>query len=558
MVSLNPLNWFKKDPVNAAINTHVVDDLDPFAYSGQTSFAPWENSIFDGGKFAGGFGTTQIQLTDYWTLRARSAQLFNENLYARGLIRRLVTNEINTGLTPESCPDEDIIGVQEDGLNDWAESVENRFGIWGKNPELCDWKHKSTFGAIQRAARAEALISGDVLVVIRQSQRTKLPMVQLVSGNKVQTPLGDSVNLRKGHVIRHGVELDSVGRVAAHWVKQDDGTSKRIPAVGEKSGRRISWLVYGCDKRLDDVRGQPLLSIVLQSLKEVDRYRDSAQRKAVINSILALFIKKTEDKPGTLPVTGGAVRRDKAVTTDSDGGKRQFNLASQIPGLVMEELQTGEEPVLKGGEGTDVNFGIFEEAIIQAVAWANEIPPEILRLAFSNNYSASQAAINEFKIYLNKVWSDWGETFCTPIYVEWLLSETLLQKIAAPGLLESWRNPQQYDIFGAWISTDWYGSIKPSTDMLKQAKGSKMLVDEGWSTNAREARITTGTKFSKNIKRLKRENQLKVEAARPMAEFRQEFGAEEADAAITALDNADELEAMLDDYLEEKGVVNAG
>lgn len=557
MVSLNPLNWFKKRSASATIETYAVDDLDPFAYAGQTFFAPWENSIYDGGKFAGGFGPTQVQLTDYWTLRARSAQLFNENLYARGLIRRLVTNEINTGLTPEACPDEDIIGVQEDSLNDWAESVENRFGIWGKSPELCDWKHKSTFGAIQRAARAEALISGDVLVVIRQSQRTKLPMIQLVSGNKVKTPLGDSVNLRKGHTIRHGVELDSVGRIAAHWVKQDDGGSKRIPAVGEKSGRKISWLVYGTDRRLDDVRGQPLLSIVLQSLKEIDRYRDSAQRKAVINSILALFIKKTEDKPGTLPVTGGAVRRDKATTTDTDGSKRQFNLASQIPGLVMEELQTGEEPVLKGGEGTDVNFGTFEEAIIQAVAWANEIPPEILRLAFSNNYSASQAAINEFKIYLNKVWSDWGETFCMPIYVEWLLSETLLQKIAAPGLLEAWRNPQQYDVYGAWTSTEWYGSIKPSTDMLKQAKGSKMLVDEGWSTNAREARITTGTKFSKNIKRLKRENELKVEAARPMAEFRREFGTEEADAAITALDSADELEAMLE-YCLEEGFVNAG
>ena len=281
----------------------AIDDLDPFAYAGQVSPASWENSIFDGGKFWGGFGTTQLFDVDYWTLRQRSAQLFTENLYARGLIRRLVTNEINTGLTPESAPDEDIIGVPEDSLNDWTESVENRFGIWGKIPELCDWKHTSTFGAIQRAARAEALISGDVLVVLRQSQRTGLPMVQLVSGNKVQTPLGGETGLRKGHVIRHGVELDTVGRVAAHWIKQDDGTFKRMPAFGEKSGRRISWLVYGTDKRLDDVRGQPLLSIVLQSLKEIDRYRDSAQRKAVINSVLAMFIKKGQDKAGTLPVT---------------------------------------------------------------------------------------------------------------------------------------------------------------------------------------------------------------------------------------------------------------
>lgn len=534
-----------------------LDNLTPAAYLGQTSTSPWENSLFDGGKFAGGFGATQIQEVDYWTLRARSAQLFNENLYARGIIRRLVTNEINTGLSPEACPDEAIIGVPDESLNEWTETVETRFGIWGKGPELCDWKKKSTFGAIQRAARMEALVSGDVLVVVRQSQQTKLPMIQLVSGGKVRTPLGESSTLRKGHKIRHGVEIDSLGRVVAHWINQDDGSSKRIPAFGEKSGRKISWLVYGTDKRLDELRGQPLLAIVMQSLKEIDRYRDSTQRKAVINSVMAMFIKKGEDKIGTLPVTGGAVRRDQATTTDSNGAKRNFNIASQIPGLVMEELQTGEEPVLMGGQGTDVNFGVFEDAIIQAVAWTLEIPPEVLRLSFSNNYSASQAAINEFKIAINRTWGDFGETFCTPIYIEWLLSETLLQKITAPGLLSSWRNPNDYDIFGAWTATDWYGSIKPSTDMLKQAKGSKILTDEGWSTNAREARITTGSKFSKNIKRLKRENELKADAARPLAEFKKEFGEDVATEVIGALDNMAEIEAMLDDYLEDRGVVNA-
>lgn len=544
---------FGKKKINDVV---AVDNLDPFSYAGQTGASPWENSIFDGGKFFGGFGATQLQDVDYWTLRARSSQLFNENLYARGIIRRLVTNEINTGLSPEACPDEAIIGVPEESLNDWTETVETRFGIWGKNPEVCDWKKKGTFGAIQRAARMEALISGDVLVVIRQSQRTKLPMIQLISGSKVRTPLGGSGNLRKGHKIRHGVELDKVGRVVAHWIKQDEGGSKRIPAVGEKSGRKISWLVYGTDKRLDELRGQPLLAIVMQSLKEIDRYRDSVQRKAVINSTMAMFIRKTDDKPGTLPVSGGAVRRDQATTTDSDGTKRNFNIASQIPGLVMEELQTGEEPVLMGGQGTDVNFGTFEESIIQAVAWTLEIPPEVLKLSFSNNYSASQAAINEFKIAINRTWGDFGETFCTPVYTEWLISETLLQKIAAPGLLQAWRDPKEYDVFGAWMATDWYGSIKPSTDMLKQAKGSKILIEEGWSTNAREARITTGTKFSKNIKRLKRENELKVEALRPIAEFKKEFGEDGATDVIETLEGMDELESMLDDYLEEKA--NAG
>ena len=39
-----------------------------------------------------------------------------------------------------------------------------------------------------------------------------------------------------------------------------------------------------------------MLSVILQSLKEIDRYRDATQRKAAINAILAMFIKKTQDK----------------------------------------------------------------------------------------------------------------------------------------------------------------------------------------------------------------------------------------------------------------------
>lgn len=500
-------------------NETAEGELSPRAY-----VAPAVNSYNNGDKFEGGFGVTEILTADYYTLRQRSAQLFSTNLYARGLIRRLITNEINTGLTPESEPNEEIIGLQPDSLVEWTDTVESRFALWGKNPEQCDFRHEKTFGAIQRTARMEALVSGDVLVVLRPSPSTRLPKVQLISGGKVVNPMGADAEVPKGHTTQHGVEKDMFGRTVAYWVRQDDGTVKRLPAKGPRTGRRIAWLVYGTERRLDDVRGEPLLSIMLQSLREIDRYRDSTQRKAVINSILAMFIKKTEDKPGTRPLTSGATKRGTVQHQDLDGKPREFNMAKYIPGLVLDELQQGEEPVMKGGEGTDVNFGTFEEAIVQSIAWANEIPPEILRLAFSNNYSASQAAINEFKIYLNKVWSEWGETFCQPVYADWLISEVLTGRIVAPGLLSAWRDTQRQDVFGAWVSADWNGSIKPSTDMLKQAKGAKLLTASGWSNNAREARGLTGTKFSANIKRLARENRLLAEAARPLAEFEKEFG----------------------------------
>ena len=519
---VNPFKIFSRKPAPAAVPTISVNDM--LAYYGQTTPASWGNSIWDGSKFTGGFGETQLYDLDYWTLRARSEQLFNENLYAVGLIKRLITNEIGPGLMPEATPDESIIGVPEDSLTDWAELVEARHAVWSKTPAACDYLGESTWGALSRTARRESLISGDTLVVLREKSGVHAPSVQLIPGSSIRTPMLQDFKLKKGHEIEHGVELDPDGRMVAFYAQQKTGGFKRIAAYGPRTGRKLAWLVYGCEKRHGRVRGVPLLSLVLQSLKEIDRYRDSTQRKAVINSILAMFIKKDSNKLGSLPITGGAVRRDSQVVTDNDGRQRKFNVAGQIPGFVIEELNEGEEPVLKGGDGTDTNFALFEEAVLRTIAWANEIPPEILLLAFSNNYSASQAAINEFKIYLNMIWSYWGETFCTPVYTDWFLSEVLAGKIQAPGYYDAWKDPAKYDVASAWVSVEWYGSIKPSTDMLKQGKGSQILIGEGWSTNARESRTLTGTKFSKNIKRLKQENQQKADAMRPMLELKKEYG----------------------------------
>lgn len=495
-------------------------------------------SFNDGNKFFGGFGPTTIFITDYWSLREKSAQLFTENLYARGIIRRLVTNIINTGLWPESQPIEAVLGLAEDSLADWTEEVENRFYLWGNDARVCDYYGLSKWSKLQQVAKLEAMVCGDVLVVIRQDSGTKMPKVQLFNGNRVMSP--GNRNVPAGHTVQHGVELDRLGKQVAFWIKNDRGEYERLEKYGSR-GRLNAFLVYGSDKRMDEVRGEPLLSIILQSLKEIDRYRDSAQRKAVINSMLAMVVEKSEDKPGTRPLTGGAVRRDSTTVTDQDGTPRTYNLSTFNPGIIIDELQQGEKIHGFDTTGIDLDFGGFEESIIQSVAWCLEIPPEILRLAFSNNYSASQAAINEFKIFLNRERKDFGDDFCCPIYVDWLISETLNRKINAAGLLESWRDPAQYEIFGAWIVADWSGAIKPSTDIVKTAKGYKIQVDEHFISRERACREVSGQKLSKVIKANKKANEKIVEAMLPMLELKEK---------LSEKNSEDDIESRIDDRLE--------
>lgn len=475
--------------------------------------SPARSGWWHGERFPGGIGPALVLAPDYWTLRALSAQLFTTSLYARGLIRRLVTNEINTGLELEAKPEARLLGYEVDGLADWSETVENRFSLWAQEPLLCDFQERLTFGAIQALARLEALVAGDVLVTLRQDQRTGLQRIQLVNGASVQTPLQ---NPQRGNEISHGVELDPQGCQAAYWIRQKDGTSKRLPAWGEKSGRRLAWLVYGTDKRLDAVRGEPLLSLVLQAIRELDRYRDATVRKAVVASMLALVVEREQAVASVKPITGGAVRRGTDLALDSTNAIRSHAVAELLPGVVIEDLQQGEKIKTLNEHSTDPNFALFEEALVNTIAWANNIPPETLKLGYGKAYSASQAAVNEFKLYLNVVRTDFGNQFCRPIYTEWLLSEALSRKIDAPRLLEAWRDPKLYDVYSAWLTCDWSGQIKLAVDFSKLVRGYADACREGFITRERATRELTGLKHSKVATQLVRENEAMAEANEPL------------------------------------------
>jgi lambda family phage portal protein len=468
----------------------------------------WNGQKFPGGYNPGGDAFIDDVLSmDYYALRQRSSDLFETNLYARGLIRRLVVNEVHTGLALQADPVAPILGMTDDQQEDWSDNTEAHFNLWASNPYVCDFEQRQemTLGEMTSMARREALVAGDILVVLRTHKDTGLPTVQLVSGRLVTTPFGEHTDAR----IDHGVELDAVGKqVAYHVWDETAGEWKRIAAYGARSGQRTAWLMYGTDRRLGQVRGTPLLALVLQSLKEIDRYRDSAQRKAVINSILSMWIEKKEDKPGTRPVTRGAVRSGTVSSTDTDGGTRQWDAADQIPGMVLETLQQGEVPhAFKSDGGEAVNFPQFEAAILQSIAWANNMPAEILVLSFNSNYSASQAALNEFTMYMQVVRPQIARGFTQPIYEDWLVASVRSGTISAPGFAESVGRLSEFATYSAWTSAIWIGAVKPVTDILKLVKARVIMRDNGWTTNNLVSRELNGTKFSTNARHLRRERE---------------------------------------------------
>jgi lambda family phage portal protein len=467
-------------------------------------------SVFNGDKFYGSFGQTKLyDFVDYWTLRKRSLQLYQDNIYARGIIHRILENEIHKGLNLEAAPISSIIGIDEDAAQNWAEGEEINWNLWCNDPLQCDWRQKSKFGEIQSQARMTALLSGDAVIILRTNKTTGLPIIEIIDGSNVVTPL-DYVP-RNGNKIIYGVEVDANKRHVAFHVQTEniDGIyeSERVPAYGEKSGRHIAWMIYGSRHKLDEIRGIPILGSILYSLKEIDRYKDSEMRAAVINAMLPLFVKKNEKVPGSMPFGTGAVHRKTIEVTNDDTTKQSLNITKNNPGMVFDQLAFGEEIVSFDTKRPNINFGAFEEIILNGVCWSLSIPPEIVKQYFQSNFSASRQANNEFNVYLSYAFWRFGSEFLEPIYREFVIAEVLYGSTNAPGLLNAiYSNNKK--IINAWLSCEFSGLSRPSVDLTKDMLAAEKGLALRITTYDQQCKKVSGMSFRTVVQKLAREKKV--------------------------------------------------
>ena len=506
---------------------------DRFNGRGDLTHPGYRYTRHDGEKYEGGLGPVELLLTDYWSLRRRSVTFFKKNMYARGIIRRLVTNIVNTGLVLSSAPITDMIPLDEDQTDAWAEGVDKRFKAWGDIPEVCDFSKRYTFGQFQRVVKREALISGDVLVVEHHNRKTNLPSYQLIDGSLIQTPYQVQDKIAQGNTVDNGVEMNESGEHVAFWMVQKNFEYKRFKAVGA-NGRRIAWLYYGTDKRHGEARGEPLLTLVMQSISEIDKYRDAAQRKATVGAQIVAFVQSQvgSNSISSKPFSAGAQRRVQGEQFEGDGTTRTTNIAEMGPGIVVENLPDGKEVKGFTNDTTDEKFGEFELAILEGVSWTLGLPVSVLRMHFDSSYSASRGEIKEFESVINEMRDTDADNLLRPIYRSWLKASVLTGRIGAPGFLPASRDPMQFDTFAAWTNSEWYGMVKEAVDLGKEVDGRKGQIDIGALTYSKASRMLTGTDFKTNVRKNTRENALLAESIRPMLELRQEFGDEEVDQVL--------------------------
>ena len=501
------------------------------------------SDYWDGSKFFGSLGpVSQWTFVDYWRLRRRSMQLFRTNIYAKGVIRRLVWNEIHTGIVATPTPTGAVLFPnlgeveREEKAVEWGERIAAQFDLYSNTPAVFDWGKKETFGAFQERVRFESLISGDGIIISRIDKDTGLPRWQWVNGDHVRTP--DRSNLRDGHYIKHGVEFDRWGKRVAFYVQSEvNGVFEyeRIPVRGERSGRLISWMVYGSEHFVDDVRGEPFLSDSIYMLKDLDRTRDAEVRASLVNAMIPLFLEESPNEiHGVGPADYARSLRGQGGASQTGGGSAGAIGGAPIPAAPAGIQPSGYPPVVtpptnqidimnpgtvykapNGGKITsfqtnrpNVNYATFEKSVIAVLAWSHGLPPEVLMLEFGNNYSASRQANNEFEVYLSRFVRKFSSEVTQPMYNSWLSLLALSGQIDLPGFARAWNNPEQWRVVSAWMQCTWTGLNRPSVDRNKEASASEKLLDNGLTTYDLEARRHSGLSFMQVMQTQKREREL--------------------------------------------------
>lgn len=490
-------------PQRALKRTHARRKLELLNSGYSNSGASRRKKSMLGWVFKG--GSTKEDIDDNLdTLRERSRDLYMNTPLATGALKTIRTNVVGAGLRLNSQIDYEYLGLSEEVADEWETTVEREFELWSESL-MCDAMQMHDFYELQQLAFLSFLASGEVFSLLPYRPHKQNPYglrVQLIEADRISSPTGNHPK------IINGVELGVFGEVTAyhiskqHPLAQSSGRNEwvRVEKFGKKTGRQnILHLMES--ERPEQRRGVPILSPVIESLKQLDRYTEAELMAALVSSLFTVFI-ETADSESDRPF--GEVIPDEDRIDDDD--EMSYEMA---PGAIVS-LAEGETAKASNPARNNASFDPFVTSICRQMGSALELPYELLLKHFTSSYSASRGALLEaWKMFrMRRSWT--AARFCQPIYEEFLTEAILLGRIQAPGFLN---DPM---IRKAYTKAEWNGPSQGQLDPLKEVNAAEKRVDNGFSTRAKETVELTGGDYWRNHPQRVREEKARREAGLDM------------------------------------------
>lgn len=441
------------------------------------------------------------------TLRNRAAALATTPLGASA-IKTQLTGVINSGLKLFPRIKADDLGLSPEAAREWNRRTKQEFELWA-NELTCDFYGRNNFFELQRIAYLNELNDGDCFCLFRRRiPRGDNPYslkLQLIEAQRVSNPsysiAVESAGKKKGSRIVNGIEVDKSGILQAIWVSNriwNEPTNinpelswQRVKINGENSlSPNILHLCY--DTRIEQFRGEPYLSPVIETIKNVSRYADAELTSAIIKAFFALFFEQPEANFDLNQI--GLVNNDNEPCLDVSEYKAENGSAIALPrGVTVKAIDNSN---------AQSTFESFTNQFVNQISAALNLPSELVLKRFQSSYSASKAALLQAQEEFRQRRLAFVQDFCTPIYEQFLIEAVAIGRIDAPGFFDDAVKRRQ------WSAADWRTETSHLLDPLKEVQASALKLQLGLSTYEQEAAELCGTDFFENARQLSLEREL--------------------------------------------------
>lgn len=493
---------------------------------------------YNGEKNYGALGPIKSYYPDYNALRERSWQMYYESEIAQIVINNHVTWVIGNGLKLQSEPLKDVIedaGYTIDPQK-FSKQVETQFKLYSKS-RMSDYSDMMNLNLLQAEAFKNSKLGGDMLVILRYVD--DMVKVQLIDSKHVQSPVHGSelfpMELKNGNKIVNGIEIDSRNRHVAYYVRKDYRTLEyeRIPARASDGDSLMAYLIYGSKYRIDNHRGMPLMSVMFETAKKLERYKEATVGSAEERQKIAYAIEHDIFSPGTSPLTKQTVvARDIDLLTNSGLVPRDdFGNALADRVAATTDKMTFNMPIgahLKSLESkNELYFKDFYTTNIMLFCAACGIPYEVAMAKYDSNYSASRGALKDWEHKLNVQRSNFAFQFMQPIYDFWLEVRILQRQMKhAVGYLRARFNNDRV-VMEAYRNARFVGPSVPHIDPVKEVEAERLKLGNAadhipLTTVEQATENLNGGDSESNIEQFAREMEkaksLKIEPPKPAAQ----------------------------------------
>ena len=453
-----------------------------------------------GWLFRGGSAKEDIE-DNIDTLRQRSRDSYMGIPTASAALKTLCTNVVAGGLIPSPQIDGEALGLTREQAEELQGKILREFALWADTPE-CDADGLGNFYKLQQLAYMGFLMNGDSFALLPFRERPGsqyATKVQIIEADRICSPDGYdrlAPDIVRGHHVRQivqGVETDEDGAVVAYWICSrhpqsslalQSGTMDWTRVEAHGAAGRHNILHVMTRERAGQLRGVPILAPVLETLKQLGRYTQAEIDAAAISAYFTIFVKPASVQNG-MPI--GQYIPPEAQVDSTDLGSIEMGKGSIL------SLGPGDDVAFADPTHPNTAYNAFFDAMVKEIGAAMEIPAEVLQKQFTKNFSSARGALNEFWRVCDVKRDDFVDSFCQPIYEQFLAEAVARGRIQAPGFFS---DPA---IRKAYCACVWPGPARTSLNPIQEVSAALKRVEAGFSTAQWETAEMTGGDYMRNM-----------------------------------------------------------